>query len=700
MSPLVRLIEAYLAPEGDLALQGRYYQGLCLLTAILLTFIVVPGNVLLGLPLLVNLAACGLAVVAFLLFVAARGGRYYTKSLLFALMLTLNATWFPNAGNNGSIGFFFFPAVMYPVVFFRGLTRVTLVGLVLVDYVVLLWVEAHFPGLTTPFADSSSRLMDLASGFVGSCVIVVAMISVILSVYHRDRERLRTAVQSLAESRTLLSTLIDSTGDLMWLVDPGTYRLAVCNAAFVRYFREIRGVHVRAGASPEDLMPADVAGRWRGYFDRALTEGPFTEEYVTSPEGLRLLLSFHVVRHDQQVLGISVFAKDITALRHAEDERERVELQLLQAQKMESLGSLAGGVAHDFNNMLAGIMGYADLLMADETVPVRKEHLGAIMRAATRSGDLTRKLLAFARRGKNIVEAVDLAGVVRESLAILTPSFRPDVTVSLQLDAASTVDGDPTQINQVVINLCINANEAMPHGGRLSIRTREVSLAADAAQALELPPGDYVQLVVADSGVGMSDEVRLRIFEPFFTTKHGSEVTGTGLGLSTVYGIVHLHRGAITVSSVPNRGAAFTLYFPKGVLTAPPATSPGATSAGAGLVLVVEDEELLRRLATTALTRLGYRSITAEDGVQAVEIFRQRHRELVGVVLDLKMPRKGGREAFLEMRAIDPSVPVLLCSGYGENEEAQGLISLGARGLLSKPYRIGELSEHLARFGA
>ena len=594
MSPLVRLIEAYLTPEDDLALQGRYYQGLCLLAAILVTFVVVPGNMLLGLPFLVSLAALGFAAVAFGLFVAARHGRYYTKSLFFALLLTLDATWFPNAGNHGSIGFFFFPAVMYPVVFFRGPTRATLVGLVCVDYVALLCVEAQYPGLTTPFADATSRLVDLAGGFVGSCVLVVAMVSVILSVYHRDRERLRTVAQSLAESRTLLATLIDSTGDLMWLVDPGAYQLAVCNAAFVRYFKEVRGVQVHSGALPEDLVPPDVAARWRAYFDRALADGPFTEEYLTGPGAITFMLSFHVVRHDQQVLGISVFAKDITALKHAEKERERVELQLLQAQKMESLGSLAGGVAHDFNNMLAGIMGYTDLLMAGETVATRRDHLTAIMRAATRSGDLTRKLLAFARRGKNIVEAVDLAAVVRESLAILTPSFRPDVTVSLQLDAKSTIDGDPTQINQVVVNLCINANEAMEHGGRLTIRTRDVTLAVEASQQFELSPGEYVELRVADSGVGMTDEVRLRIFEPFFTTKHGSEVTGTGLGLFTVYGIVHLHRGAITVTSSPGRGSAFTVYLPKGALAAVAPVTSGPNAAGAGLVLVVEDEELLR----------------------------------------------------------------------------------------------------------
>ena len=366
----------------------------------------------------------------------------------------------------------------------------------------------------------------------------------------------------------------------MWLVDPDTYRLAVCNAAFVHYFRDIRGVHVQPGALPEHLVPAETANRWREYYDRALADGPFTEEYITEPDGLILLLSFHVVRHEEQVLGISVFAKDITALKHAEEERERVELAV-------AAGAEDGKPRQPRRRRRARLQQHARpaswatriCCWRGEAVATRRDHLQAIMRAATRSGDLTRKLLAFARRGKNIVEAVDLAAVIRESLAILTPSFRPDVTASLQLDATSTIDGDPTQINQVVINLCINANEAMEHGGRLSIRTRDVTLAADVSQQLELPPGDYVELRVADSGVGMTDEVRLRIFEPFFTTKHGAEVTGTGLGLSTVYGIVHLHRGAITVTSSPGRGSAFTVYLPKGTLASvAPVTSEPHTA--------------------------------------------------------------------------------------------------------------------------
>jgi CheY-like chemotaxis protein len=238
----------------------------------------------------------------------------------------------------------------------------------------------------------------------------------------------------------------------------------------------------------------------------------------------------------------------------------------------------------------------------------------------------------------------------------------------------------------------------MQQGGRLTVATMDVALDEVTARRWELPPGSYVRMTVSDSGIGMTEAVRQRIFEPFFTTKAGGEVSGTGLGLSTVYGVVHLHRGAIRVESRPGAGTTFTVLLPQGTLCPSEQTLAPAPARGSGCILVVEDEEMLRRLATTALTRLGYSTITASDGVEAVQLFDAHHHALSGVLLDLKMPRKAGRDTFVEMRAIDATVPVLLCSGYGENEEAQSLISMGAVGLLSKPYRIGELSELLARF--
>ena len=818
--PRFSYIEPYL-PAPSLDLQTRFYQGLCLVATIVVLGVITPINLAQRLPADVTVVAAGFGLVALAFHLAARRGHYYITGFFVALMVSLNLSWFPNAGDAGSVGFFFFVPIIYAVVFWRGLARWVVVALVIGDYVGLLWLSGTMPALNSPFAGPTERLVDLTIGFVTSGVTIASVLAVVLRIYHEERERLRVTGRALADSReqlaqlfevnpdavvvidaasrqildvndgfarltgwardevvgrtTLdldlwvdpserdrffhavsteprpaaflarlrsrdgrqgwaslsagaleidgrpclliatrdvtalidaqretaesqarLATLIDSTDDLIWMVDPDL-TLTTCNAAFKAHVEDHYGLMAVAGASIEEFTPPELIERWRGYYRRALASGAFTEEYVTLKGAHTLLVSVRSVRHGEHVRGVSVFARDITVLKHADAERERMRLELIQAQKLESLGSLAGGVAHDFNNMLGGIMGYADILLSGETAPERRDHLTAILGAAARSSELTRKLLAFARRGRNIVEAVEIGTIVRESVAMLRPTLEHDVSVDLRLDDTWSVDGDPGQISQIVLNLCINASEAMPDGGRLEIGVRDVELAEVSARAYDVAPGPYVELSVCDTGVGMPDHVRSRIFEPFFTTKVGGEIAGTGLGLSTVYGIVHLHRGAIDVRSATSTGTTFLVYLPKGDLPAVGARPAAEAVGGAGLVLVVEDEEMLRRLAATALAHLGYRSVAAADGVEGVAIFRARRTELTGVILDLKMPKMGGREAFIEMQAVDSSVPVLICSGYGDNEEAQGLISMGARGLLSKPYRIADLAERLAQ---
>ncbi|MGE0041851.1 MAG: ATP-binding protein [Vicinamibacterales bacterium] len=700
MRRLIALVGSLVLPEGALDLEARFYQGLCLVGAIIGIAVVIPVNALQALPASIDLAAAAFGTVCLVLHLLARRGHYYPNVLFGALMLTLNAVWFPNAASHGSIAFYFFAALMLPLIFFTGMWRPAAVMLVVLNVSLLFWAERWLPGLVTHFASDDDRLLDLASGWVMSAAAVVIMLGVVLAGYTRERRRLRVTVTALDESRALLSSVVNSTDDLVWLVEPVTCGFVVFNTALGEYIQRNLGVEIRPGLLPEEMMSAERAEIWRGRYRRALDEGPYTIE--DAPFGDVLLLSFSAVRNGGETVGVAVFGKDITERKTAEQERERMALQLQQSQKMESLGKLAGGVAHDFNNMLAGILGYSELLLGDETDPTKRKYLEAVVHAASRSADLTRKLLAFARRGKNIVEAVDVAGIVRDSVSMLRPTFRRDVAVSVSVavDGLWTVDGDPSQIHQLVVNLCINANEAMPDGGRLAIAGRNLELDQAAAAPLDVSPGAYVALEVRDSGVGLTDEVRARIFEPFFTTKVEGDVKGTGLGLSTVYGIVHLHQGAVTVESSPGAGACFTVYLPRGVL-APAAPAPRAVATrGSGLILVVEDEELLRSFVVEALTTLGYRSITAADGVEGVEIFREKHATLAGVLLDLKMPRMGGRDAFVEFHAIDAAVPVLVCSGFGDNAEAQGLISLGARGLLPKPYTLSELASALARLVA
>lgn len=394
---------------------------------------------------------------------------------------------------------------------------------------------------------------------------------------------------------------------------------------------------------------------------------------------------------------ILCFHRDITERKRAEETARLLVQEKQQAQKMESLGSLAGGVAHDFNNMLGGIMGYADLLMAGETDPVRQKYLKAILAASSRSAELTQKLLAFGRRGKNLVEPLDLAAMVGDCLDMIRPSMSPDLQVVVAMEDGPTVDGDPSQIHQVLVNLCINAMEAMPERGVLTLSSCVREVSDSTHPGLPVPAGKYVELAVSDTGLGMTREIQQRIFEPFFTTKNSSGVSGTGLGLSTAYGIIHAHGGAITVDSSKGKGSTFRLFLPVGsAAPGPREVIPGSTR-GEGLILLVEDEQLLRELGASALESLGYDVVTAKDGQEAVETFGRLHGRLSAVLLDLKMPRMGGREAFLELRRIDAAVPVIICTGYGENEEVQELLTEGARGMLAKPYQISALAAKLRR---
>ena len=390
---------------------------------------------------------------------------------------------------------------------------------------------------------------------------------------------------------------------------------------------------------------------------------------------------------------------DVNVALDSVEERRRLEREIQQAQKLNSLGHLAGGIAHDFNNMLAGIMGSTDLLLADEPDPKRQKHLRSILGASMRSSELITKLLAFGRRGKNLAEAVDLGAAVAECLALLRPSMHPDLAVRTDLRPGLSIDGDPSQVQQVLMNLFLNAIEAMPGGGVLTITTRTVQLGGTAASSDPLPAGSYAELAVADTGPGMDPELLQRIFDPFMTTKTRKGQPGTGLGLSTVLGIVEAHFGAISVDSTIGRGSTFRVLLPVGRLLAEPVAAESEPRRGEGLVLVVEDEPIVREVTRSALERLGYTVETAQDGQEGVAAYRARHHTLMAVLLDLKMPVLDGREAFEQMQRIDAEVPIIICTGYGENEEVQAILSQGGAGMLNKPYRIADLSEVLRRLG-
>ncbi|MCL4234813.1 MAG: response regulator, partial [Deltaproteobacteria bacterium] len=400
-------------------------------------------------------------------------------------------------------------------------------------------------------------------------------------------------------------------------------------------------------------------------------------------------------RREALVGAASQIAQTIVRWR-AEKERMRLEEQLRAAAKMEAIGRLAGGVAHDFNNILTSIRGYAELLLRSvrEEDPMA-EDLQEITKAADRAASLTQQLLAFSR--KQIIEprVIDLNDVIENSARMLKRMIGEDVDLIWVPDAHLTpVRVDPVQMEQVLINLAVNARDAMPDGGRLTIATANAAVDRDyASRNADASPGMYVMMSVRDTGHGMSDEVRERIFEPFFTTKEQGK--GTGLGLATVYGIARQNGGFITVDSQPGAGSDFRFYLPAASEPAHAPKSPESPTAagGAEAILVVEDEDAVRRLAKRVLERNGYRVIEAASGDEALAVGDDVAIDLV--LTDVVMPHMNGRQLVEKLLARRPGLRVVFMSGYTEDAIARHGVLEDGTAFLQKPFTAADLARKI-----
>jgi signal transduction histidine kinase/CheY-like chemotaxis protein len=379
----------------------------------------------------------------------------------------------------------------------------------------------------------------------------------------------------------------------------------------------------------------------------------------------------------------------------AHREQRRAEEAQRQSQKLEAVGLLAGGVAHDFNNLLVAILGYADLLAAEaKPGTVVEEGARTISQAARRAAELTRQLLAFARMGRHRQERVDVHAVAQEVVALLGRTLEKSIRLEARLAAPEhCVRGDPNQLQQVILNLAVNARDAMCEGGVLGVETSVELVGTGAPDGLT--PGEYVVVAVSDTGVGIPPELQARIFEPFFTTK--ADGRGTGLGLATVYGIVKGHRGSVRLRSEPGAGSRFAVYLPldrAGAAADGEAPAPRQAPRGSGVVLVVDDEELVRATAGRVLQSLGFEPVLVNGGEAALAWLARSPRP-AAVLLDLAMPGMDGGACFREMRARHPGLAVVISSGFARNGRAQELLDAGAAGFVQKPYRLEELASAL-----
>jgi nitrogen-specific signal transduction histidine kinase len=382
-----------------------------------------------------------------------------------------------------------------------------------------------------------------------------------------------------------------------------------------------------------------------------------------------------------------VLANDVT-------DSMKLEEQLRQSQKMEAVGLLAGGVAHDFNNVLTAIIGYGNLLhmKLPPDDPLRA-YAESILTTSQRAAQLTQSLLTFSRKQVIKPQPMGINGIVLRVEKLLKRLIREDIDLRTELDEAdTTVLADSVQIEQVLMHLVTNARDAMPEGGTLTIRSTVVDLdAEDAATRGAGRPGRYVRLTVADSGRGMDEQTRERIFEPFFTTKEMGK--GTGLGLATVYGIIKQHGGFIDVESAPGAGTSFHLYFPSAGTGGELPVSPDsqAPPGGSETVLVAEDDDIIRALVRSVLKEFGYQVIEAKDGEEAVRVFGENRDRIDLLLFDVIMPKKNGRAALDEIRARQPRAKVLFMSGYSADMiSKEGILDEGVS-FIPKPVSPSEL---------
>jgi PAS domain S-box-containing protein len=519
------------------------------------------------------------------------------------------------------------------------------------------------------------------------CVAVVA----------RDIRERKLAEEALQLSESKYRSLAENLEQCIFLKDT-QLRFAAVNRQFCRSV-ELREEEV-VGKTDFDFYPAELAENYRASDRQVLSEGkPIEVEEHSVIRGVtRDVRVIKTPVRDAQgnVTGVLGIFWDIT-------EQRRLEAQLRQAQKMEAIGQLAGGIAHDFNNLLTVILGNIMLLRdacpdapdGDYLATHRLQLLKETEQATHQAAALTSKLLGFSRRTNLRLEPTNLLSCAREAQALLRRTIDPRVEVEVRGPADLwNIRADPAQMNQVLMNLCLNARDAMPDGGRLTIETENVLVDPEHVRMhMEARPGEFVRLRVEDTGAGMPPEIRQHIFEPFFTTKEPGR--GTGLGLAMVFGIVQQHQGWIECTSAPSEGTRFDVYFPHE--RAVPHTGKSSpvlalvgeldkrSFRGTETILLVDDEPLIRNLGRTILETYGYTVMLAEDGQQALDVFSNNSNAIDLVILDLTMPVLSGRDALRLLRQIDPEIPVLFASGYSA-EQAIDADSEQVTGFVGKPF--------------
>ena len=811
MDLLLKKLWLYVERDKSLTFQVRLFRLVCLSTSIICLFVVMPANLLLpATPLPVNIANNLLGCFGLFCFCESRRDRNRIGLFLVVLVGSLNFVWFLNGGINGSITFYFFPALIYPLVFWRGRMRWMVAILILLDTCGLLILGHHFPAWTTPFQSPADRVGDLVTGIFCSFIAVIMLIWVITTNYDWEQNLLSRYAKELAASEENYRGVVENAMSIILRLDAGG-KIVFFNRFAENLFgykreqlvgRPVVGTIVPAVSSKGENLAAHFAellrrperfpstenenicrdGRriwvnWtnqplyddRGQLREILCVGADATERVALLEQLRLTqitmdaaaeqivwtddqgriiyanasavadighsleefrqLTLHDLATDfpaaawaecwqklkqnrsatleltqlwkngsTRAVELSVtyikvadkdytivFLRDLTGRKLAEEKRRQHEAEMQHLQRLESLGLLAGGIAHDFNNLLTAILANISLVKMDLSPAV--EHFELLTEAEKASGlarELTSQLLTFAKGGQPIKRAVNLDRILRDSagFALRGKPVKCDLQIS---DALRPVDADAGQLSQVFNNLVINACQAMPEGGVIHLRAQNQTVVQpDNASLL---PGEYVQVTVQDQGGGIAPGHLSKIFDPYFTTKK----SGTGLGLAVVHSIIKNHGGSVAVVSAEGVGTTFTVLLPI-ARQAEHQTShlKKAPVLGNCRILVMDDEEMVRRVLARMITRMGFAVETVADGFAALELYQQaaaNNNPFALVIMDLTIAGgMGGQEAVRRLLELDPQAKAIVSSGYSDNPVMADFSGFGFKGVVTKPY--------------
>jgi PAS domain S-box-containing protein len=498
--------------------------------------------------------------------------------------------------------------------------------------------------------------------------------------------------ESIETARALLNAppdpayLLSTEGQILALNIPGA-------KVFGRQVADIIGLNM------VDILPPELARTRKARINQIVLTGEpvrFEDERAGKYYDNTM---YPLLDNKGNVNRIAVFTHNITDHKLAEEERMRLEAQLVQAQKMEAIGTLAGGIAHDFNNILSAILGYSELVLDDVLEPEKvKSEIKEVIKAADRAKDLVKQILTFSRGTETTYSPLELSPIIKESFKMLrsviptTIEFRPDIINS------GLVMSDPTQIYQLMMNLCTNAAHAMDKtGGVLTVSLKKVDIDTAAASGLDLSPGPYLRLSISDTGHGMTSEVRERIFEPYYTTKVIGR--GTGLGLSVVHGIVNSHGGAITCESEPGKWTTFDVYLPEIKLKTVQAQSRKREPllTGTECILFIDDEQTLVNLAKMMLSKLGYDVVTRTNSTEALELFQESPKKYDLVISDMTMPGMSGDKLVHKIMEIRHDIPIILCTGYSEHISEEKAKNIGVREFVMKPLEMKELAKTIRK---